>query len=169
MLERKHSPSGSRGGLPLRSMLTVAVGGLALLLGAGWAVAKSTGLIGQRVSTPAPSARTSSHLSQRISHPQKLAIGKRRYVPILSRPSRNKGEHELSVHAPDGAGNVDPAPASPTGTVEEPPVQAPTVQEHPTQARRPPPADPTAPQTLIDSGPVAETTDPTASFAFSAS
>ncbi|HEY4778248.1 MAG TPA: Ig-like domain repeat protein, partial [Solirubrobacterales bacterium] len=33
----------------------------------------------------------------------------------------------------------------------------------------PPPADTTAPETLIDSGPVAETTDTTASFAFSAS
>jgi hypothetical protein len=243
MFERKHSPSGSRSGLPLRSTLTVAVVGFALLLlGAGWAVAKSTGLIGQRVSTPVPSTRASGHLSQRISHPQKLAISERRYVPRLGRPSRNKlrldatapetsitaqpaspttatsasfsfassepgstfacqldsgswtpcsspqtystvalGEHEFSVRATDAAGNVDPTPATQSWTVQEPPVQpvqAPTAQEPPVQPPLvqeppvqppPPPADTTAPQTLIDSGPVAETTDTTASFTFSAS
>jgi hypothetical protein len=204
-------------------MLTVAVVGLALLLlGAGWAVAKSTGLIGQRVSTPVSSTRASGHLSQRILHPQKLAIAYRRYVPSLARPSRNKlrldatapetsitaqpsspttattasfsfasseagssfacefdganwssctspqtynaftvGEHEFSVRATDAAGNVDPTPASQTWTVQEPPVQAPPPPL--------PPADTTAPQTLIDAGPVAETTDTTASFTFSAS
>ncbi len=56
------------------------------------------------------------------------------------------GAHTLRVRAIDPAGNVDPTPASRTFTV-----------------------DATPPQTTIDSGPTANTNDPTPSFSFSSS
>jgi hypothetical protein len=62
-------------------------------------------------------------------------------------------DHTFSVRASDGAGNVDPSPATQSWTVE-----APT-----------PPADTTAPDTTIDSGPSGTTTSTSASFGFSSS
>jgi hypothetical protein len=62
------------------------------------------------------------------------------------------GEHTFSVVATDQAGNTDPSPAVRSWTVEEPL----------------PPPDTTPPETTITSGPDAETTDTTATFAFDA-
>ncbi|HUC07112.1 MAG TPA: hypothetical protein VMR96_03400, partial [Solirubrobacterales bacterium] len=62
------------------------------------------------------------------------------------------GSHAFSVKATDAAGNTDASPATLSWT-----VQAPA-----------PPADATAPDTTINSGPAATTTATTASFSFSA-
>jgi len=62
------------------------------------------------------------------------------------------GEHTFSVRAVDGAGNVDPTPETHTWVIEEAPA---------------PPADTTAPDTSISSGPEASTTETTATFALS--
>jgi hypothetical protein len=66
------------------------------------------------------------------------------------------GTHTFSVRASDGAGNIDPTPASGTWTVEA--VTPP-----------PPPPDTTPPDTTITSGPAATTTSTSASFSLSAS
>ena len=63
------------------------------------------------------------------------------------------GIHQFSVRATDTAGNVDQTPATHSWVV----------------LALPPPADTTAPQTQVDSGPVASTTETTATFTFSAS
>jgi hypothetical protein len=62
------------------------------------------------------------------------------------------GSHLFSVRATDGAGNVDPTPASRNWTVE---VEA-------------PPADTTPPDTSIQSGPSGTTTATSGTFSFSA-
>jgi hypothetical protein len=62
------------------------------------------------------------------------------------------GSHEFSVKATDAAGNTDASPATRSWTVSS----------------STPPADTTAPETTINSGPAATTTSTTASFAFSA-
>jgi hypothetical protein len=59
------------------------------------------------------------------------------------------GQHRFRVHATDAAGNADPTPAAWSWTVE-------------------PPADATAPDTTIDSGPSGTTTLTSATFTFSA-
>ncbi len=59
------------------------------------------------------------------------------------------GGHEFAVRATDAAGNTDATPAVHTWTVVEP-------------------ADITAPQTRIDSGPPEVTEDESATFEFSA-
>jgi hypothetical protein len=61
------------------------------------------------------------------------------------------GSHTFSVRATDAAGNVDASPATRTFTVSTAP-----------------PADTTAPDTNIDSGPSGTTSDSTPTFAFSA-
>jgi hypothetical protein len=66
------------------------------------------------------------------------------------------GTHTFSVRASDGAGNIDPTPASRTWTVEA--VTPP-----------PPPPDTTPPDTTITGGPAATTTSTAASFSLSAS
>ncbi|MET0558394.1 MAG: hypothetical protein ABW065_06955 [Solirubrobacterales bacterium] len=63
------------------------------------------------------------------------------------------GSHTFAVRATDSAGNTDGTPASVTWTVQS----------------STPPADTTAPQTTIDSGPSATTTAADASLAFSSS
>jgi hypothetical protein len=63
------------------------------------------------------------------------------------------GSHTFSVRAKDGAGNVDPTPASTTFSVEVPPP--------------PPPADTTPPESTIDSGPSGTVSSASASFTFS--
>jgi hypothetical protein len=63
------------------------------------------------------------------------------------------GAHTFSVRATDAAGNTDATPATRSWTVEAP---------------APPPADTTAPETTISSGPAATTTSTSASFALSA-
>jgi Right handed beta helix region/Bacterial TSP3 repeat len=67
-------------------------------------------------------------------------------------PGLADGSHRFHVRARDGAGNVDPTPATLAWTVQ-------TV----------PPADTTAPQTTINSGPTGSVPVATASFTFSAS
>ncbi len=69
------------------------------------------------------------------------------------------GTHTFSVRATDAAGNVDQTPASYAWTIEAAPTPAPTPE--------PAPADTVPPETIIDAGPAATTTDTGASFAFS--
>jgi hypothetical protein len=63
------------------------------------------------------------------------------------------GAHAFSVKATDAAGNTDPTPATDSWTVQT----------------ATPPADTTAPETTINSGPSGTTTATTASFGFSSS
>jgi hypothetical protein len=64
----------------------------------------------------------------------------------------SNGSHTFEVRAKDGAGNVDPTPASSTFTVNVPPPQ-----------------DTTPPNTIIDSGPNGTIKQNSATFAFSSS
>ncbi|MBK9053053.1 MAG: DNRLRE domain-containing protein [Chloroflexi bacterium] len=72
-------------------------------------------------------------------------------VSPASYTNLSQGAHTFEVRAIDLAGNVDATPASFSWTVEEPP-----------------PADTTPPETMINAGPEAATSETTAGFTFSA-
>jgi hypothetical protein len=82
------------------------------------------------------------------------------------------GSHQLSVRAHDGAGNVDPTPATWSWTVvtETKPAEEPPAEEAPSPPveEETPPVDTTPPDTAISSGPAATTTATTASISFTA-
>jgi hypothetical protein len=108
----------------------------------------------------------------------------RRCTAPKSYSSLARGAHQFQVRATDAAGNTDKTPAAYGWTVEAPqppvvestpppeetappPVEPTPPPEEPTPP--PPPADTTAPETTISSGPEASTAATTASFSFASS
>jgi hypothetical protein len=107
MIEKEVVSSGHRRGLPLRSMLIISAVGLVLaLLGGGWAVAKSTGLLGKQAGQTAlfPSSRASASQS---GHSKKLSLSYRRSLSRLSRV------HEKLPRNPVIPGVTAPIPVVP--------------------------------------------------------